>query len=99
MIKFNALLPLLILPVSAAAQTAPPRPSMDQAVRAAIDGFPGSVTFYAKNLDTGEVYTIRGEERVRTASTIKLAIMATIFHTIAEGHAKWDEELERIIGS
>ena len=83
-----------MLSVSAAAQTAPPRPSMDQAVRAAIDGFPGSVTFYAKNLDTGEVYTIRGDDRVRTASTIKLAIMATVFHTIAEGHAKWDEQLE-----
>jgi beta-lactamase class A len=67
---------------------------MDQRVRAAIDGFSGSVSLYAKNLDTGDVCTIRGDERVRTASTIKLAIMATIFHTIAEGHAKWDEQLE-----
>jgi beta-lactamase class A len=93
MMKFNAII-LMILSVPAAAQTAHPRQSMDQTVRAAIDGFSGSVSFYAKNLDTGEVYTIRGDERVRTASTIKLPIMATIFHTIAEGHAKWDEELE-----
>jgi beta-lactamase class A len=85
---------LLMLCVSAGAQTGHPTPSMDQTVRAAIDGFSGSVSFYAKNLDTGEVYTIRGDERVRTASTIKLAIMATIFRTVAEGRAKWDEALE-----
>jgi beta-lactamase class A len=67
---------------------------LDQTVRAAIDGFSGSVGLYAKNLDTGETCSIRGDAKVGTASTIKLAIMATIFHTVAEGHAKWDEELE-----
>ena len=83
------LLPLAPL----AAQNEHPRPSLDQNVRAAIDAFSASVSYYAKNLDTGEVSAIRGDERVRTASTIKLPIMATIFQTVAEGHAKWDEEL------
>src|SRR6202040_806789 len=55
-------------------------------------------------LDTGETCSIRGDEKVGTASTIKLPIMATIFHTVAEGHAKWDEELvlrkdEKVSGS
>jgi beta-lactamase class A len=92
-IKFG-LFALLFLILPAAAQTAHPRRPLDQTVRAAVDGFSGSVRLYAKNLDTGEAYSIRGDEKVRTASTIKLAIMATIFHTVAEGHAKWDEALE-----
>ena len=74
-------------------QTAHSKRPLDQAVQNAIDGFAGSVSFYAKNLDTGETCSIRGDEKVRTASTIKLPIMATIFHTVAEGHARWDEEL------
>src|SRR5260370_36799186 len=90
MTNFKALL-LLLFFTPIAAQT--PRPSLDQNVRAAIDGFSASVSYYAKNLDTGEVSAIRGDERVRTASTIKLPIMAPIFHTVAEAHAKWNEEL------
>jgi beta-lactamase class A len=74
-------------------QTAHTKRPLAQAVQTAIDGFSGSVSFYAKNLDTGETCSIRGDEKVRTASTIKLPIMATIFHTVAEGHARWDEEL------
>jgi beta-lactamase class A len=85
--KFIAL-SLLFLPAPGAAAQ-----SLDRMVRAAVEGFSGSVSLYAKNLDTGETYSIRGDAKVRTASTIKLPIMATIFHSIAEGHAKWDEEL------
>ncbi len=91
--KFD-LFALLFLTLPAIAQTAHTRRPLDQTVRAAIDGFSGSVSLYAKNLDTGEAYSIRGDEKVRTASTIKLPIMATIFHAVAEGRAKWDEELE-----
>src|SRR3982074_3530435 len=91
-----ALLCLSIAPSSA--QT------MEKSVRAAIDGFSGTVSYYAKNLDTGDVSSVRGDSRVRTASTIKLPIMATIFHAVAEEHAKWDEELvlrkdEKVSGS
>ena len=38
--------------------------------------------------------SIRGDAKVRTASTIKLPIMATIFREVADGRAKWDEQLE-----
>ena len=48
---------------------------------------------FAKNLDSGETYGLRENERVRTASTIKLAIMTTIFDAIAHGRGKWNEEL------
>jgi beta-lactamase class A len=97
-----ALLCLSIVP--SAAQTAHSRPPLEAKAQAAVDGFTGSVSYYAKNLDTGEVSTIRGDNRVRTASTIKLPIMATIFHTVAAGSAKFDEELvlrkeEKVSGS
>ena len=71
-----------------------PRDQMDQRVRAAIAGFPGAVSLYARNLDTGESYGIRENERVRTASTIKLAIMATVFDAVAKGQAKWSDEIQ-----
>src|SRR5204862_5748498 len=34
-----------------------------------------------------------GDERVRTASTIKLAIMVEAFARVAEGKAKWTDEI------
>ena len=91
--KFHlSALPLLTL--QAVAQTAHPMRPLDQTLKTAIDAFPGSVSLYAKNLATGETCSIRGDAKVRTASTIKLPIMATIFHTVGEGHAKWDDTLE-----
>jgi beta-lactamase class A len=66
---------------------------MDQRIRAAIAGFQGDVSLCAKNLDTGVTYGIRENERVRTASTIKLAIMTTVFDAVAHERAKWTEEL------
>jgi beta-lactamase class A len=66
---------------------------MDQRIRTAISGFQGDVSLYAKNLDTGVTYGIRENDRVRTASTIKLAIMTTVFDAVAHGRAKWTEKL------
>ena len=91
--KFN-LSALLLLTLPAIAQTAHSARPLDQTLKTAIDTFPVSVSLYAKNLDTGETCSIRGDAKVRTASTIKLPIMATIFHTVAEGRAKWDDTLE-----
>lgn len=75
----------------AAAETK--RETMDRRVRAAISGFQGTVRLYARNLDTGETYGIGENEKVRTASTIKLPIMAATFRAVADGRAKWDETL------
>jgi beta-lactamase class A len=66
---------------------------MDQGVRSAIGSFQGTASLFAKNLDSGETYGVRENERVRTASTIKLAIMATAFDAVARGQAKWTDEL------
>jgi beta-lactamase class A len=67
--------------------------SLEDAIRARIAEFPGAVSFYAKNLDTGQTAGVRESEPVRTASTIKLAIMTAVFDAVARGQAKWSEPL------
>jgi len=66
---------------------------MEQRIRTAIAGFHGTVSLYAKNLDTGASFGIRENEKVRTASTIKLAIMAEVFDAVAKGRAKWTDQI------
>jgi beta-lactamase class A len=85
---------MLLLPFSAYAQTpSKPSPLLDQQVRAEIQKFKGKVTLFAKNLDTGASYGLGEDERVRTASTIKVPIMAATFSLVAEGKVKWSDEL------
>jgi beta-lactamase class A len=78
--------------VSSCAVCAQPS-SLDARVRAEISPFKGKVFLYAKNLDTGETYAYHGDERVRTASTIKIAVMIEAFARVSEGKAKWTDEL------
>ena len=66
---------------------------MDRQVLEAIAGFEGKVFVYAKSLDTGATYSLNGDERVRTASTIKLAVMAAAFQAVEAGDAKWSDLL------
>ena len=77
------------LPAKAVASAA----SLDEQVKNLVATFKGKVTLFAKNLDTGEIYTLNGDERVRTASTIKIAVMIEAFARVAEGKAKWTDEL------
>lgn len=58
-----------------------------------IASFKGTVYAYAKNLDTGKTWQVRGDERVRTASTIKLPIMAALFAAVERGDVKWSDRL------
>jgi beta-lactamase class A len=67
--------------------------SLDARVRAEIAPFKGKVYLFAKNLDTGETYSYNGDERVKTASTIKIAVMIEAFARVTEGRAKWTDEL------
>ena len=75
------------------AQTPAPPASLDTLVRAEIGPFKGKVFLFAKNLDTGLTYSFNGDERVRTASTIKVAVMIEAFSRVSEGRAKWTDEL------
>src|SRR5438067_6729599 len=67
--------------------------ALDAKIRAEITPFKGKVFLYAKNLDTCQTYSYNGDERVRTASTIKIAIMIEVWSRVAEGKAKWSDEL------
>lgn len=78
---------LLLLSVSASGQ------SLDDQVKNLVTSFKGKVNLFAKNLDTGETYGLNPDERVRTASTIKIAVMIEAFARVAEGKAKWTDEV------
>jgi beta-lactamase class A len=66
----------------------------DQRVRAKINGFHGKVSLYAKNLTTGLSYSLMPDQPVRTASTIKVAIMVECFSETAEQKLKWTEPIK-----
>ncbi len=76
------------------AKTKNPVPqTLDEKIQAEIKNFSGKVWIYAKNLDTGKDYSLRADEQVRTASTIKLLIMTEVFHQIAQGKMNWTDEI------
>jgi beta-lactamase class A len=68
--------------------------TIDQRIQAAIQGFPGSVSLFAKNLDTGKSYELRADAPVPSASTIKLPIMVELFAEAEEGKLEWNQKLE-----
>jgi beta-lactamase class A len=67
--------------------------ALDARVRAEVSQFKGKVSLFAKNLDTGVTYDLGGDDRVPTASTIKIAVMVEAFARVAEGKAKWTDEV------
>src|SRR5215212_8648155 len=86
----KTLVSLLLLSISAAAQS---QTSLDDQVKPIVASFKGKVSLFARNLDTGETYGLNPDERVRTASTIKIAVMIEAFARVAEGKAKWTDEV------
>jgi beta-lactamase class A len=78
--------------------------TLNEKISAAIAGFPGSVSIFAKNLDSGATYGLHADEKTRTASTIKVAILAATFAAVAEGKVKWTDritlhEADKVSGS
>jgi beta-lactamase class A len=70
-----------------------PKPALDDRIQDSLVGFPGKAWIYAKNLDTGKDFCLRCDEQTRTASTIKLAVMAETFHQVAEGKLHWNDDI------
>jgi beta-lactamase class A len=85
---------MLVILLCACASAGHDNANLDRLVRAKLQGFSGKVTLYAKNLQTGTTYALAAEEPVRTASTIKLAIMLECFFEAAEEKLKWTEPLK-----
>src|SRR5215217_277818 len=79
---------VLLLSISASAQS-----TLDDQVKTLVTSFKGKVNIFARNLDTGETYALNADERVRTASTIKIAVMIEAYARVAEGKAKWTDEV------
>jgi beta-lactamase class A len=71
----------------------PAQQPLQDALRERIGNFQGTVSLYAKNLDTGTSVGIREAMPVRTASTIKLPILLAVTDQVAAGKAKWTELL------
>lgn len=72
-------------------ETAAPQ-TLDARIKTALADFPGNAWVYAKNLDNGKDYALRADEQVRTASTIKLAILAEVFAQVAANKIAWTDE-------
>ncbi|HEV7683573.1 MAG TPA: serine hydrolase [Pyrinomonadaceae bacterium] len=86
---------LLLASVDAFGQTeqAAKQPPLDARVRAEVSQFKGKVSLFAKNLDSGATYDLGGDDRVPTASTIKIAVMVEAFARVNEGKARWTDEV------
>lgn len=63
------------------------------AVEKVLQDFPGKAWIAARNLNTGVTFSRKGEERVRTASTIKLPILVALHGEVGKGTVRWDEKL------
>jgi beta-lactamase class A len=79
---------LIFAPTAVQAQS-----PLDDQVKSLVGSFKGKVSLFAKNLDTGETYALNPDERVRTASTIKIAVMIEAFARVNEGKLKWSDEV------
>ena len=87
-LAFASTLLLVILSSSAFGQN-----DLDSRIKSELANFKGTVYLYAKNLETGKEYALKADERVKTASTIKIAVMVEAFSRVAEGKAKWTDQL------
>ena len=77
--KIKSLILIFLISVSVSAQK-----SLDNDVKTLVGSFKGKVSLFAKNLDTGETYAFNPDDRVRTASTIKIAVMIEAFARVAD---------------
>jgi beta-lactamase class A len=96
----NATIAAVLLLLASVATAQP----LSSQLRNRISAFPGEVSLYAKDLDSGETIGIRDSEPVRTASTIKVAVMAALFDAVARRELQWTERLtvteaERVAGA
>jgi beta-lactamase class A len=67
--------------------------TLSQQIGHLLARFDGKLWLYAKNLDSSNWFGLRPDEKVRTASTIKLPILCALFDLVAAGKVSWDEKL------
>jgi beta-lactamase class A len=89
-VRLVTALALLAAPASA---TIAADDTLAGAVDALVAPFKGTVSIYAKNLDTGREFARSPDRQVRTASTIKLPILCALEAEVAAGRVAWTERL------
>jgi beta-lactamase class A len=102
-VKISWIAVLLCFSALCSAQT-DSKSKLNDWIAAKIHGFGGAVSLYAKNLETGKSYEWKGDDPVRTASTIKLAIMVECFAEAGENKLNLTEPIkltedEKVSGS
>ena len=65
--------------------------SLEDAVRAELDGLDAETNLYAKHLSTGDEIAIRADEPVNTLSIIKIPIMILAYRDAEAGRLDLDE--------
>ena len=60
-------------------------------IKEELQKVPGSISFYYKNLVTGEEFSYREDEKMYAASVIKLYIMADAFYRMKQGQLDPDQ--------
>jgi beta-lactamase class A len=90
--RTTLLIALALVPGAASAQEVAAS-GLEAQVLAALEGFPGKASLFARNLDTGQSYGLEPDARVRSASTIKIPILIETYAEVAEGRARWDDVL------
>jgi len=95
LIVLLAIIPMLPMSSVARLSTQEPAapPPLAEQIAALTKDFKGNVVLYAKNLKHGKEFEIGADTRVRTASTIKLPILAALESLVAAGKVKWDERI------
>jgi len=85
--------PPAIAPMTVAAgDTVPLRRALEEIAR----GYPGVAGISVKNLVTGEVLSIRGDEPYPSASLIKVAVLVAMLEEVRKGTMRLDERVSMI---
>jgi len=61
-------------------------------IEARLSALPAKIGFFYRNLDTGEVYSYRGNTVMYAASVIKLFILGTAHQAVADGELTFETE-------
>src|SRR5262245_37239233 len=84
---------MFALVLALAAPLADPTPTLESRIAPLAKAHKGRVAVAVKNLKTGEEFYLNADERMPTASLIKLPVMVETYWQAAEGKVKFDTTL------
>ncbi len=74
-----------LLPLLSSAAPPAGREAVEKRLRERVASFRGEMGLFARNLETGETFSVNAGARFPTASVIKLAVLAEVERRLAEG--------------